>query len=58
MFSPFQVCRNPISHRLPPERVLHYPLSSSSPGITLHWGIEHPQAQGPLLPLKSNKAIL
>jgi hypothetical protein len=31
---------------------------SSHPGIPLHWGIEHPQAQGPLLSLMSNKAIL
>ena len=26
--------------------------------IPLHWGIKHPQAQGSLLPLMSNKAIL
>jgi hypothetical protein len=35
-----------------------YPLLSSLPGIPLHWRIEHPQAQGPLLPLMYNKAIL
>jgi hypothetical protein len=35
-----------------------YPLPSSQPGIPLHWGIEHPQTQGSLLPLISNKAIL
>jgi hypothetical protein len=32
-------------------------LPSSCPGIPLQWGIEPPQAQGPLLPLMSNKAI-
>ena len=35
-----------------------HPLSSSHPGIPLHQGVEHPQAQGPLLPLMSNKDIL
>ncbi|EDL07812.1 mCG144580, partial [Mus musculus] len=39
-------------------RVLPPPLRFSCPGIPLHWGIEHPQAQGPLLPLMSNKALL
>ena len=34
------------------------PLLSSLPGIPLHWDIEHPQTQGPLLPLMFNKAIL
>ena len=34
------------------------PLPPSCPGIPLHWVIKHPQAQGPLLPLMSNKAIL
>jgi hypothetical protein len=33
-------------------------LLSSYPDIPLHWGTEHPQAQGPLLSLMSNKAIL
>jgi hypothetical protein len=33
-------------------------LPSSCPGIPLIGGIEHPQAQGPLLPLMSNKASL
>jgi hypothetical protein len=37
----------------------HPPIHSSShPGIPTHWGIEHPQAQGPLLPLMSDKAVL
>ena len=35
-----------------------HPLPSSRTGISLHWGIEHPQAWGPLLTLVSNKAIL
>ena len=40
-------------------RVLpHQPLPSICPGISLHWGIEHSQAQGPLLPLISNKVFL
>jgi hypothetical protein len=34
------------------------PLPSSCPGIPLLWSIEQPQAQGPFLPLMSNKAIL
>ena len=33
-------------------------VAEGSPGIPLHWGIEPPQAQGPLLPLMSNKVIL
>jgi hypothetical protein len=33
-------------------------LPSSQPSTLLHWGIEHPQAWGSLLPLMSNKAIL
>lgn len=34
------------------------PFLSSHSGIPLHWGFEQPQAQGPLLPLMSNKAML
>ena len=34
-----------------------HPLLSSCTSITLHWDIEHPQAQGPHLPLMSKKAI-
>jgi hypothetical protein len=33
-----------------------HPFLSSLPGIFLHWGIEHPQAQGPLFPLMSSSA--
>jgi hypothetical protein len=35
-----------------------YLLPSFLPGISLHWGFEHTQAQGHLLPLMSNKAVL
>ena len=54
---------NSLSHPLSPclYEGIHpptYPLPSSCPGLPLHWGIEHPQAQGPLLPLMSNMAIL
>jgi hypothetical protein len=34
-----------------------HPLPSSHPAIPLHWDIKHPQSQGPLLPLMSNKVI-
>ena len=37
--------------------LLTHPLLASCPNIPLHWGIDHPQAKGPLLPLISNKAI-
>jgi hypothetical protein len=64
MFSPFPgLPFRPPSH--PPSLCFYegahpptHPLLSSRPGIPLHWDIEHPQAQGPLLPLMSNKAIL
>ena len=35
-----------------------HPLLPPYPGIPLHWSISHSQDLGPLLPLKSNKAIL
>lgn len=38
----------------PPTHLLLPPC----PGIPLHWGIEPPQHQGPLLPLMPNKAML
>jgi hypothetical protein len=54
---------NPLSH--PPTPCFYegdplptQPLQPSHPDIPLHWGIKPPQAQGPLLPLMSNKAIL
>jgi hypothetical protein len=53
--------RNPLSHPLPPALwgcVPSHPFPSSCPGITLHWGIEHPQAWGSLLSLMSNKVII
>jgi hypothetical protein len=46
----------PLPH--PSSPCLPSPLLPSCPGIPLHWGMEHPQAQGPLLPLMSNKAII
>jgi hypothetical protein len=54
--------RNPLSHS--PSPCLYegltstHPFPSSRPGIPLHQGIKYPQAQGPFLPLISNKAIL
>ena len=65
MFSLFQVSPSETSYPIspPPESMrmlLHPPTHSpaSCLGIPLHWGIKHPQAQGPLLLLMSNKAIL
>ena len=63
MFPPFQVSplETPYPIPCPPAsmRVLFiHPLASSCPAIPIHWGIKHPQAWGPLLPLMSNKAIL
>ena len=64
MFSPFQV--SPSEPPIPSPSLCLYegdpppthPLLPSRPGIPLHWGIEHPQVQGPFLPLTYNKAIL
>ena len=60
--SPFQVSTSETPYPIPPPpasmRVCPHPLPSSCPDIPLHWGIEHPQTQEPLLPLMSNKAIL
>jgi hypothetical protein len=61
-----------LSHFLvpPPQKKKNYPiplllltylptlLLPCCPGIPLHWGIEPPQDQRPLLPLMSYKAIL
>jgi hypothetical protein len=44
--------------RVLPHLPIHSPTLSSLSSIPLHWGIKHSQAQGPLLPLMSNKAIL
>jgi hypothetical protein len=54
---------NSLSYTPPPasKRVLlHPPTHSHLPALAflLHWRIEHTQAQGLLLPLMSNKAIL
>jgi hypothetical protein len=50
----------PSENPLPPPAPTHQPtqLPLSCSGIPLHWGIEPPQDQGPLLPLMSDKAIL
>jgi hypothetical protein len=62
IYIPRSPLQNPPSH--PPSPCLYEgappPTHSclSLPGIPLHWGIEHPQVQGPLLLLMSNKAIL
>jgi hypothetical protein len=55
--------REPLSHLLSHclyegAAPLTHPCQPSHSGISLHWEIKHPQAQGPLLPLMSNKAIL
>ena len=59
MFYPFQVSPSETPYPIPPPsasmRVLPHPLLSSRHSIPLHWGIKHPQAQGSLLPLMSNK---
>ena len=64
MLSPFQVSPQETPYLIPHPpasmRGLPYapsPLPPFCPGIPLHWGIELSQAQGPLLPLMSNKAI-
>jgi hypothetical protein len=63
MFPPFHISHSETQYPiLPPPASMRmlpsHPLPSSSPGITIHWGIKHPQAERPLLPLMSNKAIL
>jgi hypothetical protein len=65
MFSPFQDSPSEPPYPIPPSPCLFedapppiHPLLFAFSGIPLHWGIEHPQAQGPPLPLMSNKAIL
>jgi hypothetical protein len=63
MFSPFQVSPLQTSYRIPSSPTCLYdgaPLPTHSHPTalaSLHWGIEHPQALGILLPLMSNKAI-
>jgi hypothetical protein len=62
-FKCYPLSRSPLWKPPPPAslRVLPHPLTHpllpSCPGIPLHWGIKPPQAQGPLFPLMSNKAI-
>ena len=61
MFSPFQISpsRNPLSH--PPNLFEGVPSpihSCSHPGIPIYWGMELPQAQGPLHTLMSNMSSI
>jgi hypothetical protein len=63
IFSPFQVSPSETPYPIPFPLTKWgcfstHPLLSFCLGIPLHWDIKDPQAQGPLLPLRSNKAIL
>ena len=52
MFSPFQASSSEIPYLIlpTPASMRVFPrLSSSCPGIPLHWDIQPPHAQGPLL---------
>ena len=55
MLSPFLVSpqKNPLSSPLSPCSPIH-PLPLPGPGISLYWGIEPSQDQGPLLPLMTD----
>jgi hypothetical protein len=59
MFSPFQISPSGIPYPPPPMPLWAPP---PTPALlrwhSLHWGIEYTQAQGPLFPLISKKAIL
>jgi hypothetical protein len=57
MLSPFLVSPPKTPYPLPLPLLTNPPLLLLGPGIPLHWGTEHPQVQGPLLPLMSNKVI-
>ena len=46
-----------IPYTLPPPCSPTHPLLLPGPGISLHWGIESSQDQGPCLPLMTDKAI-
>ena len=50
--NPYPMLSSPASLRVLPTTL------PSNTGIPLHWGTKPPQAQGPLLPLMSSKAIL
>ena len=60
MLSPFQVSPSETPYPIPLPCLYEgastptHPLPSSCLGIPLHWGIAHPRAQGPLLPLIFN----
>jgi hypothetical protein len=55
MLSPFPISPLETCYPLPPPpasmRVLSHLLPPPHPDILLHWGVEPPQEQGPLLPL-------
>jgi hypothetical protein len=59
MLSPFLISplKIPLSHHPFPCSLTHL-LPHPCPGISLHWGIEPSQDQGPLLFLMSHKSIL
>ena len=54
--APYTIPTSSSSMRVLPHLTIHSYFSR--PGIPLHWGIKEVQAQGPLHPLMSNKAIL
>jgi hypothetical protein len=67
LFSPFQIFPSETPYSIPSSPASMRELLPNPPSphslssccvIPLHWGIQHPQAQGPLLPLLSNKGIL
>jgi hypothetical protein len=53
---PHPILPLPASMRVLPQPT--HPFQFSSPGIPLHWAIEHPQAQGPLLPLNLMTSLI
>jgi hypothetical protein len=59
-FKCFPLSRSPLQNPYPsppPLLLWECPLLFFCPHISLHWNIEQPQAQGPLLPLMFNKDI-
>jgi hypothetical protein len=51
----YHICHPPASMQVFSSQIL---TPDSHPGITLHWGTDPSQDQGPLLPLMSDKDIL
>ena len=56
MLSPFLLSpsKTPIPSPLPQPPLPNLPTPIPAPGISLYWGIEPSQDQGPLLPLMTN----